>query len=85
LPIGFAHPKLGSKFFRGRANAPAKLEGLRLHPVPFRKIRGDAAELSNFPLRKGDYPAPIFASLALAQARKLRLFRAESSAVQKDN
>jgi hypothetical protein len=53
-------------------NAPAKLEGLRLHPVSFRKIRGDTAELFNFPLRKGDYPAPILSSLTLAQARKTK-------------
>jgi hypothetical protein len=50
----FRSPEAGFEYFRGRANAPAKLEGLRLHPVPFRKIRGDAAELSIFPLRKGD-------------------------------
>ena len=49
---------------------PAKLEGLRLHPVPFRKIRGDAAELLHFPLRKGDYSARNSLPLALAQARK---------------
>jgi hypothetical protein len=69
LPIGFAHPKLGPNSFRGRASAPAKLEGLRLHPIPFRKIRGDAAELFfDFPLRKGDYPAQFCFLLALAQA-----------------
>jgi hypothetical protein len=50
----FRSPEAGFEYFRGRANAPAKLEGLRLHPVPFRKIRGDAAELFDFPLRKGD-------------------------------
>jgi hypothetical protein len=33
--------------------ALAKLEGLQLHPVSFRKIRGDAAELDVLPQRKG--------------------------------
>src|SRR6202042_908757 len=68
LPIGFAHPKLGANSFRGRASAPAKLEGLRLHPVPFRKIRGDAAELFHFPPAERGLPGAILAPLALAQA-----------------
>src|SRR5271156_4573882 len=55
----FRSPEAGFEYFRGRANAPAKLEGVRLHPVPFRKFRGDAAELFDFPLRKGVYPAEI--------------------------
>jgi hypothetical protein len=80
----FRSPEAGFEFFRGRANAPAKLEGLRLHPVPFRKIRGDAAELFNFPLRKGDYAAPIWLLLPWRRQEKQRQIRAEYSAVQKE-
>jgi hypothetical protein len=80
----FRSPEAGFEYFRGRANAPAKLEGLRLHPVPFRKIRGDAAELFHFPLRKGDYPARIWLLLPWRRQEKQRQNRAEYSADQKE-
>lgn len=51
----------------------AKLEGLLLHPVSFRKFRGDAAELLFSPGGKG-YPAAILASRALARAANQRQF-----------
>jgi hypothetical protein len=74
LPIGFAYPQVQARKNRGRWSALAKLEGLQLHPVPFRKIRGDAAELSLFPLREGDTRLPFWPPLALAQARKTEAF-----------
>jgi len=80
----FRSPEAGFEYFRGRAHAPAKLEGLRLHPVPFRKIRGDAAELFDFPLRKGDYPAQIWLLSPWRRQEKQRQIRAEYSAVQKE-
>src|SRR5580698_8020860 len=69
---------------RGRVNAPAKLEGLRLHPVPFRKIRGDAAELFHFPLRKGDYAAQFWLLSPWRRQAKQRQIRAEYGAAQKE-
>jgi hypothetical protein len=80
----FRSPEAGFEYFRGRANAPAKLEGLRLHPVPFRKIRGDAAELFNFPLRKGDYPAQFWLRSPWRRQEKQRQIRAEYGAAQKE-
>src|ERR1700758_5504510 len=49
----FRFPRVRSRNFRGRRSALAKLEGFELHPVSFRKIRGDAAELVVFPCGKG--------------------------------
>jgi len=80
----FRSPEAECEYFRGRANAPAKLEGLRLHPVPFRKIRGDAAELSDFPLRKGEYAARNWLLLPWRGQEKQRQIRAEYSAIQKE-
>jgi len=80
----FRSPEAGFEYFRGRVVAPAKLEGLRLHPVPFRKFRGDAAELFNFPLRKGEYAARIWLRLPWRGQEKQRQIRAEYSAVQKE-
>jgi hypothetical protein len=66
----FRSPEARLGYFRGRANAPAKLEGLRLHPASFRKFRGGAAELFLFsPAERGFFGANL-TSLALAQARK---------------
>src|SRR5271156_2054684 len=80
----FRSPEVGFEYFRGRVKAPAKLEGLRLHPIPFRKIRGDAAELFQFPLRKGDYAARIWLLLPWRGQEKQRQVRAEYSAAQKE-
>ena len=80
----FRSPEAGFEYFRGRVAAPAKLEGLRLHPVPFRNFRGDAAELFNFPLRKGEYAARIWLRLPWRGQEKQRQIRAEYSAVQKE-
>src|SRR5580704_9003619 len=80
----FRSPEAGCECIRGRVDAPAKLEGLPLHPVPFRKIRGDAAELSDFPLRKGEYAVRIWLLLPWRRQEKQRQIRAEYSAVQKE-
>jgi hypothetical protein len=52
-------------------------------PIP--KIRGDAAELFVFPLRRGEHPEPNLAIRILARNAKNRLFGAECSAVQEDS
>src|SRR5271156_2679093 len=44
LPIGLSIRKLRLGHF-SRGVRAASLEGLRLHPVPFRNFRGDAAKL----------------------------------------
>jgi hypothetical protein len=55
------------------AIAFAKLEGLLLHPVSFRKFRGDAAELLFSPAERGTR-LRFWLSLALARAAKSEAF-----------
>src|ERR1700689_622786 len=67
------HPEIPAWTFVQGAFALARLEGLRLHPVPFRNFRGDAAKLL-FSSAKRHRPSPA-GPFALARARKLERVR----------
>src|SRR3984893_18070019 len=65
-PLASTSEVSGLDTFQGPI-ALARLEGLQLHPVPFRKFSGRRGEVLFRPTPSGP--------LALARARKLELFR----------
>ena len=72
-PLASASEKLFRPGCSQGAFALARLEGLQLHPVPFRKFPGRRGEVFISPTR--GIVQHLAAPLALARARKRELFR----------
>jgi hypothetical protein len=87
LPIGLVYSKKLAHFlpdFSMTLSGAGETRRVAAPSRPIPKIRGDAAELFVFPLRKGEHPEPDLARRILARTRKNRLFGTECSAVQED-
>jgi hypothetical protein len=70
LPIGFAHPKLGSKSFEGARTRRRNSKGCGSIPSRSEKFGETRRSFLIFPCGKGIMRRRLFAALALAQARK---------------
>ena len=84
LPIGFAHPKLGSNTFEGALMRRRNSKGCGSIPSRSEKFGETRRSFFIFPLRKGDYAARNWLLLPWRGQEKQRQFRAEYSAVQKE-
>src|ERR1700722_13050262 len=76
LPIGLVHSKNRRNFrpiLRWRLVAPVRLEGLRPHPVPFRKFGGTRRSFSFSPA-EGGHRATLSHALPGAEAQKRGYF-----------